>query len=136
MNVVDSSLRTAACALLLVLVGCSRASLLGGPGPEKAHHASLAESERVAELKAGKKFETKDECLQHLITVAHVASPDQLINISNLEVRAYHSTGEGPASVHHEYSCVDKQLLERSWSGKASSTAVPAHSDDHASEVH
>jgi hypothetical protein len=136
MEVGGSLSRAAGCALLLLLVGCSRASLLGGPGPEAAHHASPAEIERLAELKTVKKFESKDECRQRLMAVAHVGSPDQLIKISDLEVRAYHSTGEGDAAVHHEYSCLDKQLVERSWTGKASAAGAPAHSDDHAPEVH
>jgi hypothetical protein len=89
----------------------------------------------VAELKAVKKFETKDECRQHLIEVSHVG-PDRLIKISDLEVRAYHSTGEGSATIHHEYSCVDKQLLKRSWSGKASGLPAPAHSAEHMPDVH
>jgi hypothetical protein len=127
--------RGAGYVALLLLAGCSRASLLGGPGPEAAHHASPAEIERLAELKTVKKFKSKDACRQHLMQVSHVGS-DQLIKISDLEVRAYHSTGEGSAAVHHEYSCVDKQLLERSWTGKASASPAPEHSDDHASEVH
>jgi hypothetical protein len=122
--------------LFLLLVGCSRASLLGGPGPEAAHHASPAESERLAELKALQKFKTKDECRQHLMTVSHAGSADQLIKISDLEVRGYHSTGEGSATVHHEYSCVGKQLLERSWSGKAPGAPASAHSAEHSPEVH
>lgn len=97
----------------LLLVGCSRASLLGGPGPEAAHHASLAHEERLAELKSVKKFKSKDECRGHIATLAHVADPAALAKISDLEVRAYHTEGD----VHHEYSCVGKEMLERSWTG-------------------
>jgi hypothetical protein len=132
----SAPLRTAACGAILLLAGCSRASLLGGPGPEVAHHASPAESERLAEIKEVRKFDTKDECRQHLLAVSHAASPEQLIKISELEVRSYHSTGEGAATVHHEYSCVGKQLLERSWTGKAAAPPAPAHSSGHSPEVH
>lgn len=93
---------------LLLLAGCSRASLLGGPGPEAAHHASPAHSERLAELKDVRKFKTKDACRQHLATLAYADDPAKLVKISDLEVRGYHSEGEGDAQVHHEYSCVGK----------------------------
>jgi hypothetical protein len=110
------------CALLLV--GCSRASLLGGPGPEAKHHASPAHAERLAELETGRKFKSKDECRAHIATLAHVADAAALTKISDLEVRAYHMEG----NVHHEYSCVGKQMMERSWTG--------GHGDQHASAEH
>jgi hypothetical protein len=53
-----------------------------------------------------------------------VADPAMLTKISDMEVRAYHTEGE----VHHEYSCVGKQMLERSWTG--------AHGEQHASAEH
>ena len=111
-----------ACALLLV--GCSRASLLGGPGPEVAHHASPAQSERLAELEAVRKFKSKDECRTHIATLAHLADAAALTKISDLEVRAYHTE----CDVHHEYSCVGKQMMERSWSD--------GHGDQHAAAEH
>ncbi len=109
----SSTIRAALPLAALLLVGCSRASLLGGPGPEAAHHASPAHAERLAELKTGAKFKTKDQCRAHIATLAQLADPAALTKISDLEVRAYHSEGE----VHHEYSCVGKQMLERSWTG-------------------
>ncbi len=115
----------------LLLVGCSRASLLGGPGPEAAHHASPAHAERLAELETGRKFKSKDQCRAHIATLAHVADPAALTKISDLEVRAYHTEGE----VHHEYSCVGKQMLERSWTGGhgGAEHASAEHAvDDHA----
>ncbi len=131
--------RAALGALLLsglVLTGCSRASLLGGPGPEVAHHASPAESERLALLEAVRKFETKDECKSHIAQLAHVGE-DQLVKVSDAEVRAYHSAGEGASIVHHEYSCVGKQMLERSWTGHKSGIAhAPKDATDLAPEVH
>ena len=114
--------------LLLALSGCSRASLLGGPGPEAAYHASPAHSERLAELKEVRKFKTKDACRQQLAILAHADDPAKLTKISDLEVRGYHSEGEGDAQVHHEYSCVGKQLLERSWAG--------GHGGEHAATEH
>jgi hypothetical protein len=113
---------------LLALSGCSRASLLGGPGPEAAYHASPAHSERLAELKEVRKFKTKDACRQQLAILAHADDPAKLTKISDLEVRGYHSEGEGDAQVHHEYSCVGKQLLERSWAG--------GHGGEHAATEH
>jgi hypothetical protein len=92
----------------LALAGCSRASLLGGPGPEAAYHPSPAESERLAFLEEVRKFDSKDECKARLKTLAHGA---ELVEVSAKEVRAYHSAD----GVHHEYSCADKVLLERSW---------------------
>jgi hypothetical protein len=110
--------------LLLLLAGCSRASLLGGPGPEAAHHASPAHAERLAELETGPKFKTKDACRAHIAALAHLADPATLTKISDLEVRAYHTEGD----VHHEYSCVGKQMMERSWTG--------GHGGEHASTEH
>lgn len=95
-------------AAAVALAGCSRASLLGGPGPEVAHHPSPAETERLAVLEEVRKFDGKDACKAHLATLAHGAP---LVEVSAKEVRAYHSA----AGVHHEYSCADKVLLERSW---------------------
>lgn len=113
----STMLRLTGAAMLLLLAGCSRSSLLGGPGPEAAHHASPASSERLALLEAGKKFKSKDGCRQHLLTLAHASSPNELVRISDNEVRGYHSTGQGAAAVHHEYSCVGEQFMERSWTG-------------------
>jgi hypothetical protein len=115
----------------LLLVGCSRASLLGGPGPEAAHHASPAHAERLAELETGRKFKSKDECRSHIATLAHLADPAALTKISDLEVRAYHSEGD----VHHEYSCVGKQMMERSWSaghGHQHASAAQHGAEEHA----
>jgi hypothetical protein len=112
----------------LLLVGCSRASLLGGPGPEVAHHASPAHLERLAELHEVRKFKSKDECRRELATLAHAEDPAKLIKISDLEVRGYHSEGEGASQVHHEFSCVGKTLLERSWTG--------GHGEHHAAAEH
>ena len=114
-------------AALLLLAGCSRASLLGGPGPEAAHHASPASSERTAELVT----KTADACHAQLIALAHLDGPDRLIRISDLEVRGYHSTGEAAAAVHHEYSCVGGQLLERSWTGASSAAQAPHSAPEH-----
>lgn len=123
-------------AVIALLSGCSRASLLGGPGPEGAHHASPAEIERLAVLEPGKKFDTPDECRQQLIALAHASSPEQLIQISKLEVRAYHTSGEGPSAVHHEYACLGKQLMARSWIGKPTSLPAPHGPNQHAAEAH
>jgi hypothetical protein len=117
---------------LLVLVGCSRASLLGGPGPEVAYHPSPAETERLAVLEEVRKFKTKDACKAHLASLAHGA---ELVEVSAKEVRAYHSAG----GVHHEYSCTDKLLLERSWKAGDPVVHAAAHSDgvdDHAEPAH
>ncbi len=111
----------------LLLVGCSRASLLGGPGPEVAHHASPAHAERLAELEPVAKFKTKDACRARLAQLAHIDDPAKLTKISDLEVRGYHSQGEGASQVHHEYSCVGKELLERSWTG--------GHGGEHGAEA-
>lgn len=102
-------------AAMLLLAGCSKASLLGGPGPQAAHHASPASSERTAELVAMRKFKTVEACHAQLIALAHLDGPDRLIRISDLEVRGYHSAGQGAATVHHEYSCFGAQMMERSW---------------------
>jgi hypothetical protein len=116
--------------VLTALAGCSRASLLGGPGPEVAHHASPAESERLALLEEVRKFDSKDACKAHLKTLAHGA---ELVEVSAKEVRAYHAAG----NVAHEYSCADKVLLERSWKTDGELARAgghrdgDAHSDDH-----
>lgn len=110
-------------AALLLLAGCSRASLLGGPGPEVAHHASPAESERLALLEEKRKFDSKEACKAHLKTLAHGA---ELVEVSAKEVRAYQSEGE----VHHEYSCADKVLLERSWKQGGFEVDAAAHHGD------
>jgi hypothetical protein len=120
-----------ACVVLLALAGCSRASLLGGPGPEVADHVSPAQSERLAVLEEVRKFKSKEACKAHLTRLAHGA---ELVEVSAKEVRAYHAQG----SVAHEYSCADKVLLERSWKtdGELAHAAAghqkagDAHADD------
>jgi len=103
-------------AALVASTGCSRASLLGGPGPEVAHHTTPAETERLAVLEEVRTFDSKDACKAHLSGLAHRA---ELVEVSAKEVRAYHSAD----GVHHEYSCADKVLLERSWRSGAADTA-------------
>ena len=110
--------------IVLALAGCSRASLLGGPGPEVAHHASPAETERLALLEKVRKFKSKDACKAHLATLAHGS---ELVEISAKEVRAYHSEG----GVNHEYSCADKLLLERSWKSDGDTHAAAHHEPGH-----
>lgn len=93
---------------LLALAGCSRASLLGGPGPEIVQHETPAPTERLALLEQKRKFKSKAACKAHLETLAHGA---ELVEVSAKEVRAYHPE----AGVHHEFSCADRILLERAW---------------------
>ena len=114
--------------LMLALVGCSRASLLGGPGPEVVHHAVPAPSERLAVLEAKREFDSKADCKAHLATLADGA---ELVEVSAKEVRAYHSE----AGVHHEYSCADRQLLERSWRSDDPDQSAGHGTDGHADEV-
>jgi hypothetical protein len=106
--------------ILALAVGCSSRSLLGGPGPAVAHHASPAASERLAEHEAVRAYKTAEQCRQGLVALAHV-DPAALVEISKYEVRGYHSAGD----VHHEYSCVGSKLLERSW--KTASASPTAH---------
>jgi hypothetical protein len=103
---------------LLLLTACSRASLLGGPGPEVAHHASPAEAERLAVAEPVRKFKTKDACKAHLASLSHGNEEAEVVQISETEFRTYSSKPWGEKEIHHEYSCVGKELIERSWSSK------------------
>jgi hypothetical protein len=100
--------------LLLLLAGCSRASLLGGPGPEVEHHASPAQSERLAVAEPVRKFDSKDGCRARLQALAGEHG-GEIVQISDNEYRAYASKPWGEKELHHEYSCVGKALTERSW---------------------
>jgi hypothetical protein len=116
---------------LLMLTACSRASLLGGPGPEVAHHASPAEIERLAVAEPVKKFKTKDACKAHLEGLAHGHGGAEVVQISATEFRTYSSKPWGEKEIHHEYSCLGKELIERSWSSQAGGAE-----EHHAEEAH
>ena len=113
----------------LLLAACSRASLLGGPGPEVAHHASPAEIERLALAEPVKSFDSKEACKARLEALAHEHGAE-VIKISEKEYRAYASKPWGEGEIHHEYSCAGKDLTERSWGTK------PGGGTDHAEETH
>lgn len=117
--------------LFLVLAACSRASLLGGPGPEVEHHASPAALERLAVAEPVKTFDSKEKCRARLEALAHEHGGGEVVQISENEVRAYASQPWGDGQVHHEYSCVGKALTERSWSSHGA--GGEAH---HAEETH
>ena len=117
-------------ALLLLLAACSRASLLGGPGPEVAHHPSPAESERLAIAEPLGKFKSNDACRARLETLAHEHGAE-IVQISEKEFRAYSSEPWGEGAIHHEYGCAGKLLTERSWRAQAAGAAA-----DHADETH
>jgi hypothetical protein len=116
---------------LLMLTACSRASLLGGPGPEVAHHASPAEIERLAVAEPVRKFKTKDACKAHLEGLAQGHEGAGVVQISKTEFRTYSSKPWGGKEIHHEYSCLGKELIERSWSSKAGGAE-----EHHAEEAH
>jgi hypothetical protein len=122
---------SAAPLALLMLTACSRASLLGGPGPEVAHHASPAEIERLAVAEPVKKFKTKDACKAHLEGLAHGHERAEFVQISESEFRTYSSKPWGDKEIHHEYSCVGKELTERSWASKPGGAE-----EHHAEEAH
>ena len=118
-------------ALFLVLAACSRASLLGGPGPEVEHHASPAEIERLAVAEPIAKFKSKEACKARLAALAHEHGGGEIVQISENEFRAYASQPWGDSAIHHEYSCVGKALTERSWGTRTGGSA-----DAHADETH
>jgi len=118
-------------ALFLLLAACSRASLLGGPGPEVAHHASPAESERLAVAEKVASFKNKEACRARLEALAHEHGGGEIVQISEYEFRAYASQPWGEGQIHHEYSCAGKALTERSWAAQAH-----AASAGHAEETH
>jgi hypothetical protein len=120
----------AAPAAFLILAACSRASLLGGPGPEVEHHAAPAEIERLALAEPVKSFDSKEACKARLEALAHEHGAE-VIKISEKEYRTYASTPWGEGETHHEYSCAGKDLTERSWGAKAD--GADAH---HAEEAH
>lgn len=122
-------MRRAAPAVFLLLAACSRASLLGGPGPEVAHHASPAEMERLAVAEKVGKFKSKEACKARLAALAHRHGGGEVVQISEKEYRAYASKPWGEGEIHHEYSCAGKELTERSWSSKS----AEAH---HGEETH
>lgn len=101
-------------ALFLVLAACSRASLLGGPGPEVEHHASPAEIERLAVAEPVAKFKSKEACKARLAALAHEHG-GEVLQISEKEYRTYASKPWGEGAIHHEYSCAGTALTERSW---------------------
>jgi hypothetical protein len=121
----------AAPVALLMLTACSRASLLGGPGPEVAHHASPAEIERLAIAEPVKKFKTKDACKAHLEGLAHGHGGAEVVQISETEFRTYSSKPWGEKEIHHEYSCLGKELTKRAWWSKAGEGE-----EHHAEEAH
>jgi hypothetical protein len=118
-------------AILLILAACSRASLLGWPGPEVAHHASPAQVERLAVAEPVKTFKTKEACKARLDALAHEHGGGEVVQISEKEYRAYASKPWGEGEIHHEYSCAGKALTERSWTSKAG--GADAH---HTGETH
>lgn len=118
-------------ALFLVLAACSRASLLGGPGPEVEHHASPAEIERLAVAEPLAKFKSKDACKARLAALAHEHGGGEIVQISENEFRTYASQPWGDSAIHHEYSCVGKALTERSWGTKTGGSGA-----GHADETH
>jgi hypothetical protein len=123
-------IRSLAPAACLLLAACSRASLLGGPGPEVEHHAAPAEIERLAVAEPVKSFDSKEACKARLEALAHEHGAE-VIKISEKEYRAYASKPWGESEIHHEYSCAGKDLTERSWGTKAG--GADAH---HAEETH
>jgi len=116
--------------LFLILGACSRASLLGGPGPEVAHHASPAAIERLAVAEPVRKFDSKEKCRARLAALAHEHGGGEVVEISANEIRTYASTPWGDGAVHHEYSCFGKALTERSWLSQGGGEA------HHAEEAH
>ena len=135
----DRRLKLGGAALaLLVLAGCSRASLLGGPGPEVAHHASPAEAERLALPEPVRKFKTLAACRTHLESLAHEhGGSGEVVQISDIELRAYASQPWGEGEIHHEYACVGRELTERSWKvGAASAEAHGAEEPHEGGEAH
>ena len=119
---------------LLVLTACSRESLIGGPGPEVAHHASPAEMERLAVAEPVKKFKTVEACKAHLEALGHEHGAAEIVQISEKEFRAYASKPWGESEIHHEYACNGKELTERSWTAKSGETE--AHDMHKAAETH
>ena len=117
-------------AFFLLLTACSRASLLGGPGPEVEHHASPAAIERLAVAEPVKKFDSEEACRARLEALAGEHG-GEVVQIAQNEYRAYASEPWGENEVHHEYSCVGEELSERSWSSHAAE--AEAH---HAEETH
>ena len=118
-------------ALFLLLAACSRASLLGGPGPEVEHHASPAEIERLAVAEKVGKYKSKEACKARLAALAHEHGDGEIVQISENEFRAYASQPWGDSAIHHEYSCVGKALTERSWSSQSAGSDT-----HHAEETH
>ena len=115
----------------LSLSGCSRASLLGGPGPEVVHHESPAETERLAVAEPVGKYKSTEACKARLAARSQEHGGGEIVQIAENEFRSYASQPWGEGEVHHEYTCVGKILTERSW--KTGGThAAPVH---HASEV-
>ena len=125
----------AALIVLAMLTGCSRASLLGGPGPEVAHHASPAESERLAVLEPVRKFKTLDGCKAHLQELSQEHGGGEMVQISDKEYRIYASKPWGESEIHHEYSCFGKELAERSWTARPGA-AAGAHHEGAAEDSH
>ena len=132
---VSSSRRPAAAmlapAFFLILGACSRASLVGGPGPEVEHHPSPAAMERLAVAEKRGKFKSKEACKARLEALAHEHGAAEVVQISESEYRAYASQPWGEGAIHHEYGCAGKQLTERSW--MSGTEGAEAH---HSEETH
>lgn len=119
----------------LSLSGCSRASLLGGPGPEVVHHESPAETERLAVIEPVRKFKSAEACKARLASLGQEHGGGEVVQIAENEFRAYASQPWGAGEVHHEYSCVGKELSERSWKS-GGGHATETHHESDAGETH
>jgi hypothetical protein len=72
-----------------------------------------------------------DACKAHLEGLAHGHGGAEVVQISETEFRTYSSKPWGEKEIHHEYSCLGKELTKRAWWSKAGEGE-----EHHAEEAH